>query len=142
LEIVGWRLAMKFACKCGHVISDTTDLISYKAWFIPDEDSVTADDGLMAELATFIEARERGEEDQYWQREQPWIAHGDYPTLKEKLLHAFAGNHIRVGRAMYECEECGRIWMETRPDGAELVSYQPESASRGILRHQGATSDA
>jgi hypothetical protein len=44
-----------------------------------------------------------------------------------------------VGRIMYECEWCGRIWMRARPGKHEWVSYAPEGPRPriGILSHEG-----
>ena len=44
-----------------------------------------------------------------------------------------------AARTVYECENCGRLWIQAAP---KWVSYLPESAVRGILRHKGmATGD-
>jgi hypothetical protein len=63
-------------------------------------------------------------------------------TLREVLYNHIGHPTFHFGRWMYECKNCGRIWMEAAPGSAKLVSYQPESARRGILRHQGADPEA
>lgn len=130
---------MKFRCKCGQVVSDTTDDLPYKAYFLPDEEINYALNNVMEKVAAFIEARERGEQEQYLKEQAIFLRE---PTLKNLLYHHFSPPTFEFGRTMYECDECGRMWMKTHWDRGELVSYHPESASRGILSHQGATPDA
>lgn len=131
---------MRIRCMCGNSITDQTDYLPYKAWFLPDEDTDLAVDYVMTDVQAFIEARERGDEDAYWQANG--LPHWRQHTLADKLRnYVVATPNLHLGRAMYECDECGRIWMEARPGSPDLVSYQPESASRGILRHQGAPPD-
>jgi hypothetical protein len=134
-------------CICGHIIYDffREPMVSlpYKAYFLPDEDLNPALNTLMSELAAFIEARERGEQEQYVQEWGLALQHS--ATLKDILVRmcsypnpAFELDH---GRAMYECEACGRLWMHTSPHRAEWVSYMPESSERGILTHDGTSED-
>jgi hypothetical protein len=46
-----------------------------------------------------------------------------------------------VERTVYECENCGRLWIQAMPHTNTWVSYLPESATRGILRHGGVAID-
>ncbi len=97
-------------------------------------------DYLMTHVQVFIKAREPRGEDQYWQAKglPHWLQH----TLTDKLRNGLVATpNLHLGRAMYECDQCDRIWMEARPGSPDLVSYQPESASRRILRHRGAPPD-
>lgn len=41
-------------------------------------------------------------------------------------------------RLMYECNACGRLLIQARPDENVYLSYVPESPRREILRHEGA----
>jgi hypothetical protein len=127
-----------FRCGCGNTITDITDFLPYKAYFLPDQDIDDALAKTMEEVAEFIEARERGEQEQYL-KEQGLFPHTS--TVKDILYHSFSHPTFEFGRSMYECEECGRIWMRARPDKNMLVSYLPESDSRGILRHEGVAPD-
>jgi hypothetical protein len=125
----------KLRCICGHVISGSTDNLSDKAYFLPDEDANHALDNVISQIAEFIEARERGEQEQYLQE------HYFFPrdtTVCGILYDDFVHPTFDFGRGMHECETCGHIWMQAVPDKNEWVSYLPESGRRGILRHQGA----
>lgn len=88
----------KFPCYCGYVISDVTDELPYKAYYVPSEQWPTG------RRATFGEVR-------------------------------------AYERIMYECTQCGRIWMQVTADANDWVSYQPESSRRGTLSGAGATPD-
>lgn len=137
----------RLRCICGHIIDDffrePLHPVSYKAYFLPDEDWNPALNALMTEVAAFIEARERGEQKQYLQESGIEAQHDS--TLKDILVRAcsypFAAFEVDYGRAMYECEACGRLWMRTSPHTAEWVSYVPESPERGILTHDGTSPD-
>jgi hypothetical protein len=111
----------RLRCICGHIIYDDAvpaDILPYKAYFLPDEDEHPALDLLAKEVAAFIDARERGEQEQYVQELEPLP---DKSSLKDILVHAFwyPVFELGYGRAMYECEECGRLWMHTSPHRAE-----------------------
>ncbi len=82
----------QFPCYCGHVISDITDHLPYKAFYVASEERLATLDGMRA-----------------------------------------------YERTMYECAECGRIWMQVTEDTNDWVSYQPESGRRGTLSKRGAT---
>lgn len=87
----------------------------------------------------FIEARERGEQEQYLKEQGAIFLHEQ--ALHDMLFNLFTHPTLHLGRDMYECEACGRIWLQARPDKNDLVSYQPESTRKGILSHEGAISD-
>lgn len=127
---------MHYGCTCGHEMAwDVTDNLPNKAYFLPDEDVSHALDALWAGVAEFIEARERGELEQYLTYNA-----GVFRDLSVRdLLHQlFVSPTLEFGRRMYECEHCGRIMLEAVPDKEEWVYYYPESTKRGILKHDGA----
>jgi hypothetical protein len=126
-------------CNCVYSISDITDFLPYKAYFLPDEDTNESMDKVLAEVAEFIEARERGEQERY-ERKRLSIPLSEH-ALRTTLFHLFSHPISEFGRWMYECEGCGRIWMQARPERNDWVSYLPESARRGVLRHEGAAPD-
>src|SRR5258708_2749647 len=129
----------RFECECGNVIPDTTDNLPYKAYFLPDEDTDHALDDIKESVARLVEAWVRGDQAQY-QRWRLWTQ-GD-PTSREVLYNHIGHPTHAFGRRMYECDQCGRIWMAAVPGENKLVSYLPESTRRGILRHQGADPQA
>jgi hypothetical protein len=81
-----------FRCTCGNVITDVTDNLPNKAYFLPDQDIDDALDNTTEEVAQFIEARERGEQERYLKE------HGQIPrvsTLKDVLRHLFSHPHLQ-----------------------------------------------
>lgn len=78
---------MHFFCKCGARVSDTTDEISYKARMIADQD--------WFDFLDFVSELMEKEAD------------------REKMVDEF---YLKIsefaGRAIYQCEKCGRIIME------------------------------
>lgn len=126
-------------CTCGYSISDITDNLPWKASFLPDEDTGHALDDVMTRVAQFIEARERGQEDEYLREQLGYVL--PEHSLRDLLYNVFIHPTFEFGRTMYECDNCGRIWMQAVPDKNQWVSYMAESTARGVLRHEGAASD-
>jgi hypothetical protein len=127
---------MHYGCTCGDEMAwDVTDNLPNKAYFLPDEDVGHALDALWAGVAEFIEARERGEQEQYLTYNA-----GVFRNLSVRdLLHQlFLSPTVEFGRRMYECEHCGRIMLQAVPDKDDWVYYYPESTKRGILSHEAA----
>jgi hypothetical protein len=120
----------RFECSCGHVVSDTTDNLPYKAHVVPDESmrhvvesSLHAARALMDRVAQLVEARERGEQAQYVARTRRPHVSPDTP-LRELLDQLFGYQAFELlnypifmfGRLVYECEACGRLWLTAEPD--------------------------
>jgi len=130
-------------CVCGHRISDITDFLPYKAYFLPDQDIEEAMEKSIEEAAQFADEWERGEH-AGWLREQlePYLKeHGLGATIKFIAQHTFNHPTFKFGRPMYECEECGRLWLQKEPVTSMGKYDMPESPARGILRHEGATQE-
>ncbi len=123
-----------FNCVCGYVIVDITDYLPDKAYLLPDEDTETSLDSVVNLLAEFVEAREQGKQDDFLARHEPWLESND---LRKLIRNIFSHPTFSVGRIMYECEHCGRIWIQARPHVNEYVPYQSDVPVRGILRHEG-----
>jgi hypothetical protein len=135
---VEWSMLMSnFYCVCGFNMKDSTDNLPYTAYFLPDEDVGHALTGLLLRVAAFIEARERGQQGSYV-REALGISLAQH-TLRDVLHNLFLHPTFEFGREMFECEECGRIWLRARPHKNEWVSYDPEGPrpTRDILSHEG-----
>lgn len=90
---------MHFYCRCGYRISDTTDFISYKARIIADQDW----DDFLDRIVEAIESCE---------------------TDREKVVDDFYSNTLGVEKAMYQCPDCGRIFIDG--EGNSLYSFGAE----------------
>lgn len=87
---------MHFLCPCGNDIHDTSDCLSYKASIIADQDE--------EELWEILEKAEKPHNDKI-----------DIATEVMRLLH----------RNVYQCPECGRIFLEDAADRFELKCFEP-----------------
>ena len=131
----GKRENVKFCCTCGHVIRDQTDRLPYKARLIPDEDEDADFSSLAGVLEAFIMAREAGKQEEFL-----GSSFGEtYPQeldLQSIIYDLLTNKMLLSTRSIYECENCGRIFIEKRHEEARLVSYVPEGESRGVLQSQ------
>ena len=116
----------KLGCPCGHTISDTTDLLPYKARFYSDVDDKDLYEKIMEGFRTFLQAilENRRKE---WLLEQGFTE--QYANLKlpdEEIFHDFLSWILRdCERTIYECTQCGRVHIE-REDNT-FYSYKPEN---------------
>ena len=120
----------KFMCYCGNIIRDQTDYLPYKGRYFADEDTDALFEGLIPFLARLVEATEKREQAAF---------RGDYP--EELDISNFISDHIagysgKFGRHIYECEQCGRLWLQYDRPGNRYTSYMPETEIRGVLRSQ------
>jgi hypothetical protein len=116
----------KLGCACGHMITDQTPNIPYKASFIRDQDSETfwkyADD-----IASFINAVKENRRDQ-------WIKghfSENYPVgiSDSSIIFDIVSNHQRkLSGDIYQCEKCGRIKIQVK-DTNVYSSFKPEAYS-------------
>jgi hypothetical protein len=127
----------KLRCRCGHTIRDQTDNLPYKAYFVPDEDADADMDAVVAQLEAFMVAREQGRQGAFI-RERLGGAWPDDDNAHTIVYILLTGLKMRSGRLIYECESCGRLWIQKHAeyDKNIFASYVPESDERGVLRSQ------
>lgn len=89
---------MKFLCKCGYILHDSTDCISYKGIIIADQDW----DDFYDRIEEAIKSKEED---------------------KEKVMEAFWHDTLDVGNTIYQCPECGSIFISG--EGRKLHSFKP-----------------
>jgi hypothetical protein len=124
---------MKFACPCGHAISDTTDFLPYKGYITPDESWEDWLDTFSSALRDLADYHATG-------AVTPWM------TKMMNILGARASDHrellsetmlqwsAKFSRPIYECTECGRLFVDPGSKSNQMLSYKPEDDTRGILR--------
>lgn len=133
-------------CWCGHIITDRTDNLPYKARIGPDEEPFAPASVVAEGLARYVEAREQGRQVEYLFTHVFLPVYGEQQSnlaqleaehfAQEPLSFAFTNLLSKGwggvgGRLVYECEECGRLWVQS---GDHYVSYAPETATRHVLR--------
>jgi len=122
----------KLRCLCGNIIRDQTDYLSYKAEYFADEDTDAVYEGLVTFLARLVEATEKGEQAAF-RREFLNPEDLDISDFISDNIVSFQG---RFGRFLYECEQCGRLWLQYDRRRNLYTSYTPETEIRGVLRSQ------
>lgn len=106
---------MHFYCTCGKRISDTTDFLSYKAHFLADQDL----------------------EDYYNAIEQEVKNEGI--TRDECVSNIVITHGVKyLGRAIYQCEACGRLFIDDE-NGNNFHVFAPEKeeSKRVLLSKEG-----
>ena len=116
----------KLSCECGNTISDSTDNIPYKARFIRDEDYHLKDKTLI-DICSFIEAYKNGEKEN-WIRN--YFGNDADVNIRNEwiLIHIEMKNELNIEDVIYQCEECGRIKIETRNEN-NFASFIPENGN-------------
>jgi hypothetical protein len=99
---------MKFLCECGHTIRDQTDYLPYKALFLRDEDR----EPFLNAVEAIVRERLADAPD----GTAPW----KFPLACMRAVVAYT-LHI------YECEACGRLWVEQKRGSDQLVEFIPAS---------------
>ncbi|MEO0580701.1 MAG: hypothetical protein AAF135_00635 [Bacteroidota bacterium] len=123
---------MKLRCTCGHIIQDSSDYLPYKGYIFPDP---KLDNFLkMAEdLTQFFYAVSANEK-------KKWLAENFSEIYPDKLDNVSVAYDIIMShydtQYIYECENCGRIWIEDFRNKREKryrSFYAEEEGSKGIL---------
>ena len=124
----------KLTCICGHVIIDQKENLPYKGEYIADQDYEQLFEEFFPFLSELIVAREQGRINEFLERKFTDL----YPKdLELQSIISDAFPLTKYERTMYECEVCGRLWVETEVHSNNFVSYLPETSIRGIFKSQG-----
>jgi hypothetical protein len=119
----------KLGCTCGHVITDQTDGLPYKASLLRDEVESEFWDEVHRELKPLVEAAESGDKaaiaDAFGEF-SPWFSAAD------KLQDRISSLYIRRMSSAYECQNCGRLWVQ-KDNSERFVSYVPEEGAYGAI---------
>lgn len=127
----------KLLCHCGQVIRDQTENLPYKAEFIADQDYYEAFvEWIVSYVIRLMEAREAGQQDEFIFGDFPRTMYPAEHVVASHLSDVITARWITLDHDLYECEHCGRLWVQVNPDANQFVSYVPESDMRGVLRPQ------
>jgi len=103
---------MKIDCKCGNCIHDISDFQSDKAWLIPDKN---------------------------WENFWSEIYNAIKQSGKSKVEKEYAANSvgrtssISAYRAMYQCNTCGRIYINNESGTLEVFEPESENTCKTVL---------
>jgi hypothetical protein len=138
---------VKHHCPCGNKLSDNTDALPYKARFLADEDVDKPLVRMVDTLIAFMHAHEAGFEAERafliraaataegMSEEDAAKGFDTSPSrhdLSKRLLNLLWDYWVPNQRRMFECNECGRILMQSNK-GYYFVPYAPETDERGLL---------
>ncbi len=119
----------KLGCICGHVITDQTDSLPYKASLLRDEVESEFWDEVHHELKPLIEAAESGNKaviaDEFGEF-SPWV------SAAENLQGRISSLYTQRMSTAYECQNCGRLWVQ-KHDSKKFASYVPEEGEYGAI---------
>lgn len=124
----------KLGCICGHVIRDQTDRLPYKAGFLRDFDREMVFDAIERECESLVAAVVVGDREAWLQRHYGGIYPRDLPN--GAVFHDFVLCLLTeyMGTA-YECEACGRLWVQRPGTDNEFAAFVPESGrAEHVLR--------
>ena len=123
----------KLSGRCGYVIRDTHYDLPYKGHVRRDQDDEYSFDVITRELALLTEAI-AGD-----QREE-WISRNFLPgyprdVSTEGLISDYLSSFDdRFVLQIFECENCGRLWVQKQPQDDAFFSYSSDSgASNRVL---------
>src|SRR5438067_1027688 len=105
---------MNIGCSCGAVILDVTDYLPHKGHLIPDQNWFDTYDAV-DEIIDRLTSGQITKEDAYWQARR---AIG------------------RSARMVYECHECGRLYIDDRKRNLQCYIPQQRESSKEILREK------
>jgi hypothetical protein len=112
---------MKIKCPCGNVIIDQTDYISYKAHFIADQDYFDACESIDARVEKLADSIRAG-------------AKKTAKPLIDRAIHDIRGILIKNTRGMYQCAECGRLFVDDIESQSLIFVPENENAPHNMLR--------
>lgn len=121
----------KLFCKCGNIIADNADNLSYKADLLPDKLFYHFFDQLDVSVSQFIEECEGGGLKQLLLRymHSVGINNIDKEPIDDILHHTVTKYIFDISKQVYQCERCNRIWIQ-KSRTEEFVSFIPEGDSR------------
>lgn len=114
----------RLECTCGHVITDQTENVPYKATFIRDQDFHDYSDKLTDDISSFINAVKDGKRNE-------WIKDHfseTYPTDINDSSIVFDIISIQANifeGKLYQCDNCSRIKIQLQ-DTNLFASFVPE----------------
>ena len=119
----------KFICKCSHIISDKSDNLPYKAAVIRDQVEENFFEDVVAEVSSIINDSFQADN---WVKNIP-VGNAWDPKPKDIFYDHLSGIYLNYFSTIFECEKCGRIWIQEKGKQT-FKSYTPESGEyEGIL---------
>lgn len=101
----------KLTCRCGHVIRDQTDQLPFKASIIRDQDEDRLLGRVGAAATELVTAAKEGRIDQLIEER---FGTNWRPSFRDAVEEIVTQPFIDEMSIAYECEACGRIWLNRK----------------------------
>jgi hypothetical protein len=119
-------LAPKIRCTCGRFIWDLSGYRIHRAAWLTDRDADAAEKELTRLIALWADARSDDARLQRFVETELGLPPGVNMDQASVLREIVVGVIGRAGATMFECDGCGRLWIEDREG-----SFTPYSTDRG-----------
>ena len=117
----------KFSCTCGHIIRDQADNLPYKGQVLKDQDWEAFCGGTADALTEYLAGVRSGDLAEF-ERKWPFLRGKTDEHVAWALLGWF---WRRFSVDVYECEQCGRLWVQAGSASQRFVPFVPEEPSAG-----------
>jgi hypothetical protein len=117
----------KFSCTCGHVIYDQADYLPYKAEVLKDQDHEAFFSSVAEALTEYLAGVRSGDLAE-WQSKWPFLRGKADETVLWSVLGWF---WRKFNVDVYECEKCGRLWVQEGTESQRFVPFVPEEPLSG-----------
>ncbi|QDU39412.1 hypothetical protein Mal4_37570 [Maioricimonas rarisocia] len=115
----------KFGCTCGNVISDVQCPNDVTGWLLSDKSSEEFFSAISDTIDAYLQHLADGDADG-WRRKH---FNNVYPSdlsggsmIHDVLTGLFFDRTLKT----MECDRCGRLWIQDKPDGNEYHPYSPD----------------
>jgi|SRR6266508_477093 hypothetical protein len=128
----------KLGCLCGAVIYDQTDNLPYKGKILRDQHTEQFYDEMLVRVNAFVAAIREG-------RREEWLASqmsalNPIRLSDDEIIHDLIfAFFLRYSLDIYQCETCGRIWIQEHPTSNHFRSFTPDATWEGTLAAESQT---
>ncbi len=124
-------LSPKIRCTCGRSIWDLSGYRIHRAAWMTDRDIDAVEKDLTRLIAVWAEARSDNVRLQQLVETELGLPPGVSMDQERVLREIVAGVIGRAGATMFECDGCGRLWLEVR--AGSFTAYSTDQGERNVL---------
>ena len=116
-----------FQCACGHIIRDQTSHLPYKGEIIKNQACEEFYEHSVKQIKEFIHALLAGNRDEWVNDFYQYSPEDDKIPDNEVIFDILNRASFKNNLGIYQCESCGRIFIETEPRSFQYLSFTPEA---------------
>lgn len=124
---------MKFQCTCGAVIRDQTDFLPFKAQYISDENWCDSYSKVSELILEFMKSIDEGKEKE-WIKEFYDSESIDWASRETVIEDIQSKIRTDFEKAIYQCENCGRLYLETEGSDYFQIFRLDEHENKAVLK--------